>query len=107
MIEDAADLEALDATIVISCQLPLRLMHLATMLPRPAFTRRGPMAGLIPTAGEARVRLQLAALLVGAGWIALLGWGILAVPTGIVTAEMTSRRLSAVDPLVRWHPQRR
>ncbi len=27
--------------------------------------------------------------------IMLLGWGILAVPTGIVTAEMTSRRLSA------------
>jgi voltage-gated potassium channel len=27
----------------------------------------------------------------------LLGWGILAVPTGIVTAEMTSRRLSALD----------
>ena len=24
----------------------------------------------------------------------LLGWGILAVPTGIVTAEMTTRRLS-------------
>jgi voltage-gated potassium channel len=27
--------------------------------------------------------------------VMLLGWGILAVPTGIVTAEMTSRRLSA------------
>ena len=26
--------------------------------------------------------------------VMLLGWGILAVPTGIVTAEMTSRRLS-------------
>jgi voltage-gated potassium channel len=30
--------------------------------------------------------------------VMLLGWGILAVPTGIVTAEMTSRRLSATDP---------
>jgi voltage-gated potassium channel len=29
--------------------------------------------------------------------VMLLGWGILAVPTGIVTAEMTTRRLSAVD----------
>jgi voltage-gated potassium channel len=29
-----------------------------------------------------------------ASLIMLLGWGILAVPTGIVTAEMTSRRLS-------------
>jgi voltage-gated potassium channel len=29
--------------------------------------------------------------------VMLLGWGILAVPTGIVTAEMTSRRLSALD----------
>lgn len=29
-----------------------------------------------------------------AGLVMLLGWGILAVPTGIVTAEMTSRRLS-------------
>jgi voltage-gated potassium channel len=29
--------------------------------------------------------------------VMLLGWGILAVPTGIVTAEMTSRRLSIVD----------
>ena len=25
----------------------------------------------------------------------LMGWGVLAVPTGIVTAEMTSRRLGA------------
>jgi voltage-gated potassium channel len=29
--------------------------------------------------------------------VMLLGWGILAVPTGIVTAEMTSRRLSAME----------
>jgi len=29
-----------------------------------------------------------------ASFIMLLGWGILAVPTGIVTAEMTSRRMS-------------
>jgi len=29
--------------------------------------------------------------------VMLLGWGILAVPTGIVTAEMTSRRLSVLD----------
>jgi voltage-gated potassium channel len=29
--------------------------------------------------------------------VMLLGWGILAVPTGIVTAEMTTRRLSAPD----------
>ena len=29
--------------------------------------------------------------------VMLLGWGILAVPTGIVTAEMTHRRLSAAD----------
>jgi len=29
--------------------------------------------------------------------VMLLGWGILAVPTGIVTAEMTSRRLSGLD----------
>jgi voltage-gated potassium channel len=29
--------------------------------------------------------------------VMLLGWGILAVPTGIVTAEMTSRRLSSMD----------
>jgi len=29
--------------------------------------------------------------------VMLLGWGILAVPTGIVTAEMTHRRLSASD----------
>ena len=29
--------------------------------------------------------------------VMLLGWGILAVPTGIVTAEITSRRLSATD----------
>ena len=29
--------------------------------------------------------------------VMLLGWGILAVPTGIVTAEMTHRRLSAPD----------
>jgi voltage-gated potassium channel len=29
--------------------------------------------------------------------VMLLGWGILAVPTGIVTAEMTSRRLSAIE----------
>ena len=29
--------------------------------------------------------------------VMLLGWGILAVPTGIVTAEMTSRRLSALE----------
>jgi voltage-gated potassium channel len=28
-----------------------------------------------------------------ASFIMLLGWGILAVPTGIVTAEMTSRRM--------------
>jgi len=30
--------------------------------------------------------------------VMLLGWGILAVPTGIVTAEMTTRRLSSTDP---------
>jgi voltage-gated potassium channel len=29
--------------------------------------------------------------------VMLLGWGILAVPTGIVTAEMTTRRLSSTD----------
>jgi voltage-gated potassium channel len=29
--------------------------------------------------------------------VMLLGWGILAVPTGIVTAEMTSRRLAAIE----------
>lgn len=29
--------------------------------------------------------------------VMLIGWGILAVPTGIVTAEMTSRHLSGVD----------
>ena len=29
--------------------------------------------------------------------VMLLGWGILAVPTGIVTAEMTTRRLSVFD----------
>lgn len=29
--------------------------------------------------------------------VMLLGWGILAVPTGIVTAEMTTRRLSVLD----------
>ncbi len=29
--------------------------------------------------------------------VMLLGWGILAVPTGIVTAEMTTRRLSEAD----------
>ena len=29
--------------------------------------------------------------------VMLLGWGILAVPTGIVTAEMTTRRLSALE----------
>lgn len=29
--------------------------------------------------------------------VMLLGWGILAVPTGIVTAEMTTRRMSATD----------
>lgn len=34
-----------------------------------------------------------------AGVVMLLGWGILAVPTGIVTAEMTSRRLVAGGPL--------
>lgn len=28
----------------------------------------------------------------------LLGWGILAVPTGIVTAEMTARRLAGSQP---------
>ena len=33
--------------------------------------------------------------------VMLLGWGILAVPTGIVTAEMTSRRLSGVEALGR------
>ena len=33
--------------------------------------------------------------------VMLLGWGILAVPTGIVTAEMTSRRLTAPDPVSR------
>ena len=27
----------------------------------------------------------------------LLGWGILAVPTGIVTAEMTTRRMSGLE----------
>jgi voltage-gated potassium channel len=32
-----------------------------------------------------------------ASLVMLLGWGILAVPTGIVTAEMTSRRLSLGD----------
>jgi voltage-gated potassium channel len=32
-----------------------------------------------------------------AGVVMLLGWGILAVPTGIVTAEMTSRRMSGDD----------
>jgi voltage-gated potassium channel len=31
--------------------------------------------------------------------VMLLGWGILAVPTGIVTAEMTSRRLSSMDAM--------
>jgi voltage-gated potassium channel len=31
--------------------------------------------------------------------VMLLGWGILAVPTGIVTAEITSRRLSATDSM--------
>ena len=30
------------------------------------------------------------------GIVMLLGWGILAVPTGIVTAEMTTRRLSGL-----------
>lgn len=30
--------------------------------------------------------------------VMLLGWGILAVPTGIVTAEMTSRRLAGIEP---------
>jgi voltage-gated potassium channel len=29
--------------------------------------------------------------------VMLLGWGILAVPTGIVTAEMTTRRMSEAD----------
>ena len=29
--------------------------------------------------------------------VMLLGWGILAVPTGIVTAEMTTRRLAEAD----------
>jgi voltage-gated potassium channel len=33
--------------------------------------------------------------------VMLLGWGILAVPTGIVTAEMTSRRLAGVEALRR------
>lgn len=31
----------------------------------------------------------------------LLGWGILAVPTGIVTAEMTARRFSLPAPTTR------
>lgn len=31
----------------------------------------------------------------------LLGWGILAVPTGIVTAEMTARRFSQIPPTTR------
>ena len=30
--------------------------------------------------------------------VMLLGWGILAVPTGIVTAEMTTQRLSEEGP---------
>jgi voltage-gated potassium channel len=28
----------------------------------------------------------------------LMGWGVLAVPTGIVTAEMTTQRLRGVTP---------
>jgi voltage-gated potassium channel len=35
--------------------------------------------------------------------VMLLGWGILAVPTGIVTAEMTTRRLSEADDRPRRH----
>ena len=35
--------------------------------------------------------------------VILLGWGILAVPTGIVTAEMTTRRLSEADRLRQCH----
>ncbi|HKY02434.1 MAG TPA: ion transporter [Burkholderiales bacterium] len=38
-----------------------------------------------------------------ASFIMLLGWGILAVPTGIVTAEMTSRRIHS-DAIVRRCP---
>lgn len=33
--------------------------------------------------------------------VMLLGWGILAVPTGIVTAEMTTRRFAAMDAVRR------
>jgi voltage-gated potassium channel len=36
-----------------------------------------------------------------ASLIMLMGWGILAVPTGIVTAEMTSRRLDRVETRLR------
>lgn len=39
-----------------------------------------------------------------ASLVMLLGWGILAVPTGIVTAEMTSRRLGAGPGVARVCP---
>jgi voltage-gated potassium channel len=39
-----------------------------------------------------------------ASFMMLLGWGILAVPTGIVTAEMTSRRLDSLRRTARTCP---
>ena len=39
-----------------------------------------------------------------ASFMMLLGWGTLAVPTGIVTAEMTSRRLAAQGAQAAAHP---
>jgi voltage-gated potassium channel len=39
-----------------------------------------------------------------ASFMMLLGWGILAVPTGIVTAEMTSQRMNRAAPALRTCP---
>ena len=51
----------------------------------------------MPTVGFGDIAPRTSLGRVVASVVMLLGWGILAVPTGIVTAEMTTRRLAEAD----------
>ena len=70
--------------------------------PRPGFTSI-PMSiywaiTTITTVGFGDITPRTDAGRAVASVVMLLGWGILAVPTGIVTAEMTTRRLTGAGP---------
>jgi voltage-gated potassium channel len=57
------------------------------------------------TVGYGDITPHTAAGRVIASVMMLVGWGILAVPTGIVTAEMTARRVGAPEPSTRTCPE--